>query len=117
MIFNVTGTFDLVRNERAALELIEDGTVRLAHHLAQYIQPAPMRHADHDFADAESGTPTQDLLECRDRRFGAVEPEALRAREFLVEIAFIAFHLDELVENLSLRLAAERDFPFVPLDA
>ena len=48
VILHVAGALDVVGRRRAALELVEDRAVRLAHHLRQHVEPAAMRHADHD---------------------------------------------------------------------
>src|SRR6185437_10975188 len=57
-----------------------------------------------------------DLLQGRDRRFGAVETEALSAGEFQVAEFFEALGLDQLVEDGALALAGERDFLVGTLD-
>ena len=49
VILHVAGAFDLVRRRRAALELVEDRAVRLAHHLREHVEAAAMRHADARF--------------------------------------------------------------------
>ena len=63
VILHVARAFDLVGRERAALELVEDRAVRLAHHLREHVQAAAMRHADHDLLHAERAAALDDLLE------------------------------------------------------
>ena len=46
VILHVARALDLVGRRRAALELVEDGAVRLAHHLRQHVEPAAVGHAD-----------------------------------------------------------------------
>ena len=47
--------------------------------LAEHAQPAAVGHADHRRIEAGVGSHRQDLIEDRDRRLGAFQPEALRA--------------------------------------
>ena len=117
MVLHVARAFDLVRRRRAALELVEDRAVRLAHDLRQHIEPAAMGHAHDDLLHAERAAALDDLLQRRDHRFGAVEPEALGAGEFQVAEFFEAFGFDELVEDRALALAGEGDLLVGPLDA
>ena len=109
MIFHVAGAFDLVGRCRAALELVEDRAVRLAHHLRQHVEPAAVRHADDDLLDAERAAALDDLLQRRDHRLAAVEAEALGAGEFQVAELLEALGLDQLVEDRALALAGEGD--------
>ena len=81
VVLDVARAFDLVGRGRTALELVEDDAVRLAHHLAQHVEPAAMRHAEADLAQAELAAALDDLLERRDHRLGAVEAEALGSRD------------------------------------
>ena len=117
MIFDVAGAIDLVGRGRAALELVEDDPVRLAHHLAQHVEPAAMGHAERDFLQAELAAALDDLLERRDHRLGAVEAEALGAGIFHVEEILEALGLDQLVEDRALAFLGELDFLVGPLDA
>ena len=108
VIFDVARAFDLVGRRRAALEFVEDGAVRLGHDLRQHVEPAAMRHADHDLAHAERAAALDDLLQRRDHRFAAVEAEAFGAGEFQVAEFFKAFGFDQLVEDGALAFAGER---------
>ena len=117
MIFDVARAFDVVRRRRAALELVEQNAVRLAHHLRQHVEAAAMRHAERDFAHAEIAAALDDLLERRDQRFAAVEAEALGAGELDVEIFLEAFGFDQLVENGALAFSGEGDFLVAAFDA
>ena len=117
VIFDVARAFDLVGRRRAALELVEDGAVRLGHDLRQHVEPAAVRHADDDLAHAERAAALDDLLQRRDHRFAAVEAEALGAGEFQVAEFFKAFGFDQLVEDGALAFAGERDLLVRPFDA
>src|SRR5215831_13025975 len=96
---------------------MEDDAVRLVHDLRQHVEPAAMRHAEHDLFDAERATALDDLLERRDHRFTAVEPEPLGAGELEVTELLEAFRLNELVEDRALALTREGDLLIWPLDA
>ena len=117
VILHVAGAFDVVGRRRAALELVEDRAVRLAHHLRQHVEPAAMRHADDDLFDAERAAALDDLLQRRDHRLAAVEAEALGAGELQVAELLEAFGLDQLVEDRALALAGEVDLLVAALDA
>ena len=86
-------------------------------HVGQHVQPAAMRHAEHDLLHAELAAALDDLLQRRDRRLGAFQAEALRAGVFLVEELLQAFRLDELGQDRLLAEVAERDLFVQPLDA
>ncbi len=107
MVLDVARALDFVGQERAALELVEQGAVRLAHHLAQNVQAAAMGHAEHDFLGAERAAALDDLLERRQHGFAAVKAEALGAgvahvEEFLETLAF-----DQLLQDGALAFLGE----------
>ncbi len=91
--------------------------MRLAHHLRQHVQPAAMRHAEHDFLHAEIAAALDDLFERGDQRFGAVEAEALGAGIFDVQKLLEAFGLDQLVQDRALAFAGEGDLLVLAFDA
>src|SRR5438128_6439251 len=91
--------------------------MRLGQDLRQHVEPPAMRHADADVFDAERAAALDDLLERRDHRFGAVEPEALGAGELEIAELLEAFRLDQLVEDRALALARETDLLVRPFDA
>src|SRR6185437_2747981 len=117
MIFDVAGAFDIFRSERAALELVENRAVRLAHHLAQHIEPAAMRHPENDLGHAKRAAAFDDLLQRRHHGFAAIEAKPLRARVAEIEKLFEALGLDELVQDCPLALAGEADLLARTLDA
>src|SRR5436305_14786928 len=84
MVFDVAGTLHVVGGRRAALELVEDDAVRLAHDLRQHIEPAAVRHAEHDLLHAERAAALDDLLKRRDHRFAAIKAEPLGGGELEV---------------------------------
>src|SRR5580700_8539010 len=96
---------------------MEDGAMRLGHHLRQHVEPAAMRHADNDLAHAERAAALDDLLQRWDHRFAAVEAEALGPGEFQVAEFFKTFGFDQLVEDGALTFSSERDLLVRPLDA
>src|SRR6185437_15065084 len=116
VIFHVARALDLVGRSRAALELVEDDTVRLAHHLAQHIEPAAMRHAESNLFQAKLAAALDDLLERRNHRLRAIEPEALGAGIFDVEEILEALSFDQLAEDRALALPRELDLLVGPLD-
>src|SRR5690349_6062900 len=116
MIFDVPRAFDRVGIGRAALELVEQRAMRLAHHLGQHVEAAAMRHAEHDLLHAEIAATLDDLLQRRDQRFSAVEAKALGAGELEVAEFLEAFSLDQLVQDRATALAGETDFLVRPLD-
>jgi hypothetical protein len=117
MVLHVARALHVVGRERAALELVEEGAVRLAHHLRQHVEAAAMGHAEHDLLHAEVAAALDDLLQRRDQRLAAIEAEALGARVLEVEELLEALRLDELVEDRALALAGEGDLLVRPLDA
>ena len=105
VVLHVARAFHVVGGEGAALELVEQRPVRLAHHLGQHVQAAAMGHAEHDLLHAEIAAALDDLLERRNQRLAAVEAEALGAGVAHVEELLEAFGLDELVEDGALAFA------------
>ena len=118
VILHVARAFDLVGRRRAALELVEDRAVRLAHHLRQHVEPAAMRHAERRSPCTPSSPPR--LMICSSAGisdFAAVEAEALGAGVLDVEEFLEAFGLDQLVEDRALALAGEGDLLVRAFDA
>ncbi|QTK80393.1 hypothetical protein AT6N2_C2847 [Agrobacterium tumefaciens] len=99
VILHVARTFDIVRLERAALELVEHGAVRLAHDVRQNIQAAAVSHAENDFLEPFLAAALDNLLERRDERFTAIETETLGALEANVEELFVTFGFDQLRQD------------------
>src|SRR3954471_1347053 len=96
---------------------MEQGAMRLAHDLREHVEAAAMRHAEHDLLHAEIAAALDDLLERRDQRLAAVEPEALGTGKLSIAEFLKAFRLDQLVEDRALALAREGDLLVGPLDA
>ena len=101
----------------AAAELGEDRAIGLVHHVREHVQAPAVRHADRDLLHAELGRAPHDLLERRDRRFGAVEAEALGADPLAVDEALERLGRGEVVEDLDLALALEHHLVLDALDA
>ncbi len=117
VVFHVAGAFHVVGRRRAALELVEDGAVRLAHDLGEDVEAAAMGHAEHDLAHAEIAAALDDLLQRRHHQFAAVQAEALGAGVLHVDEALEALRLDELVEDRLLAHRGEVDALVGALDA
>src|SRR5712691_487559 len=96
---------------------MEDGAVRLAHHLRQHVEPAAVGHADADVLDAERAAALDDLLQRRDHGLAAVEAETFRTCELEVAELLEAFGLDQLGEDGALAFAGEADLLVRALDA
>src|SRR5664280_1521720 len=107
MVLHVARTFDLVGRDRAALEFMEDGAVRLTHHLAEHVEPPAMGHTQGDLLEAELAAALDDLFERRDHRLRAVEAEALAAGVFDVEEILEALGLDQFAEDRALAFLGE----------
>ena len=76
-----------------------------------------MRHAEHDLLHAERAAPLDDLLECGDERFGAVEAETLGALVLDVDELLEAFGLDQLLQDRPLAFRREGDALVLTFDA
>src|SRR6187399_4076 len=91
--------------------------MRLAHHLGQHVEAAAMRHADDDLLHAEIAAALDDLLQRRDQRFTAVEPEAIGAGEFEVAEFLETFGFNQLAQDRAPALGCEADLLVGALDA
>ena len=63
------------------------------------VEAAAVRHAEHDFLDAELPAALEDLLDSGDQRFAAIEAEALGADELDAEIVLEALRLDDPLQD------------------
>jgi hypothetical protein len=68
-----------------ALEFAEYGLHRLPHHVRQYVQASPVRHADDEAVSTELGRPVDRVLQRRHDRLASVESESLRGVELVRE--------------------------------
>ena len=117
VILHVARTLHVVGVRRRPLEFGEDRLERLAHDVGQHVQAAAMRHAEHDFLDAQLAAAFENLFQPRHQAFAAVEPEALGARELLVEVLLEAFGLDQAAEDGKLAAIGEVGLVADRLDA
>src|SRR3546814_7354501 len=85
MIFDVARTADILGVGRAAREFVEDRAIGLAHHVGEHVEPAAMRHAEHDLAHAVLAAVFDHAFERGDHALAAIEAEALGADVFLAE--------------------------------
>ena len=76
-----------------------------------------MGHAEHDLLHAQRAAALDDLLERRNERLAAVEPEALGALVLDVDELLEAFGLDQLLQDRALALRGEGDALVLTLDA
>ena len=95
--------------ERAlALELAQDRLVGAAEHVREHVQPAAMRHAEHDLVAALlSGEPDR-LVEHRDHHVEPLDRELLLAEEGPAQVALEAFDLGQALEQAALVVRVER---------
>ena len=107
MIFDVARALDVARHGRAALELVEDDLIGLAHHGGEHVQAAAVGHAQHDLVDAQRTAALDDLLQRRNHGLAAIQTKALGAGEALVQEAFEAFGLDQLGQDGQLAFLGE----------
>ena len=116
VILHIAGAEGARALRRAALELVEDLVIALAHHSGEHVEAAAVRHADDDFVDAERAAALDDLLQRRHGCLAAIQAEAFRARETFVQETLEGFGFDQLAEDRELALAGERNALVRPLD-
>jgi hypothetical protein len=114
MVLHVARALHVFGIGRIAAELREDRAERLAHHVGEHVEPAAVRHAEHDLLGAELAPALDDLLQRRDHGLGALEAEALGAGVFLVEEALEDFGGGKPLQDRA--LAVDREIGAV-LDA
>ncbi len=93
----------------SALELGEQIFRGLAEHVDEHVEPAAVRHADHDFLHALLARPLNEVVEHRDQRLAALERETLLADEARVQVPLDAFRAREAVQDR--RLLGGRELP------
>src|SRR5213075_2657526 len=81
MIFHIAATAVEIRI--AVFELAEDFLGAFADDIGQHVQPAPVRHAEHDLSHAMPGGALDCQIEQGNEAFAAFERKTLRADEFL----------------------------------
>jgi hypothetical protein len=117
VVLHVARALDVRGDRRAALELVEDDVIGLAHHGGQHVQATPVRHAQDDVLHAQRAAALDDLLHGRDHGLAAIQAEALGPREALVQEALEALGLDQLLQDGDLALLGEHDLLVATLDA
>src|SRR5260370_20816407 len=96
---------------------MKDGAVRLGHDLRQHVESAAVRHADHDFTNAERAAALDDLLERRNHRFAAVQPEAFGSGELYIAEFLEALGFHEFIEDGAFAFTRERNLLIRAFDA
>ena len=81
------------------LELRQDLRVRLVEHVRHHVQPAAVRHADQDVADARLGRLADHLVQHRDEHVEPFDREARLAGEGAVQEALEGLDLRQPVEQ------------------
>ncbi len=107
VVLDVTGEVTGVVGLLVADELVEDGGEVLLGGVGQHVQPAAVRHAEHDLFHPGVGGGVEHHVEQRDEALGALQAEALGAEEFGVEEPLEALRLDQLGEYPSLLVGAD----------
>src|SRR5580704_3391530 len=79
MVFDVARAMDVLGVRGIALELREDRSKRFADEICEHVEPAAVRQADYELADAELVAAVQDCFERRHQRLGAFDAEPFGA--------------------------------------
>ena len=111
VVFHVAGALHIVRLEALAAELGEHRGQRLLHDIDQRVQPAAMRHADGDLADAGRCHRLDDGVQRRNGDLAAFQAEPLGGDVALLAERLEAFRLGELHQDGALGLRVERGAP------
>ena len=90
-----------------ALELAQDRLVRAADGVCERVQPAPVRHPDHDLVRAVRGCQLDRLVEHRHEHVEAFERELLLTQKRLAQV---------LLERLRLREPPQQRAPLLRLE-
>ena len=85
-----------------ALELAQDRLVRAAEHVGEDVQPAAVRHAEHDLVRALLGGEPDRLVEHRHHHVEALDRELLLAEEGAAEVTLEALDLGQALEQAPL---------------
>ena len=91
-----------------ALELAQDRLVRAAEHVREHVQPAAVRHAEHDLVAALLRGELDRLVEHRDHHVETLDRELLLAEERAAQVALEALDLGQALEQPALVVRAER---------
>ena len=103
VVLHVAGALRARRVE-LTLELAEDLLVRLADNVREGIEPAAVRHAEHDVGHPGVGSVTAQRVQHRDERFRALEAEALLPEVLGVQEALERLGRVETLEDPALLL-------------
>ena len=96
------------RERLLALELGEDRLVGTADRVRQHVEPAAVRHPEHDLARALGGGDLDHLVEHRHERVEALDRELLLAEEGLVQVVLERLHLRQPLQQPAPGLLGKR---------
>ena len=99
MVLHVARRVDVIGKGKTAQKLIQDRPERLLHEVCEHVQPAAVGHAEHHFLQPQLRAALEDLLQRRDHGLAAVQPEALGARELLVEEVLEALRMGQALKD------------------
>ena len=85
-------------------ELAEEIRGRLAEHVDQHVEPATVRHADHDVLDGVAAAALDQVVEERNQAIPSLEREPLLRRVLGREIALQAFRHRQLPQDVAVRV-------------
>ena len=114
VIFNIPRSLDILRVRGAALEFREDCLIRLHHDVGQNIEPATMRHAQHDLLNPNLGGTFDHGVEQGDQGLGAFNTKTLGTGVFGLQELLEFLGRDQLLENAALALVGEARPKIIP---
>ena len=82
VIFHIARSIHIFGFERPALEFVENRAIGFAHHVCQDRQTTTVRHAQNDVTHTQRATAFDDLFQCRDQAFAAIQSEPFGAHVF-----------------------------------
>ena len=91
-----------------ALELAQDLLVRASDDVREHVEPAAVRHADHDLVRARAGAQLDRLVEHRDHHVEALDGELLLPEERAAKVVLHPLDLAEPAEQAHALLVRQR---------
>ena len=90
------------------LELLEQSAIRLSHHMRQHVEPAAVRHANHDHLRAGAHAARDRLVEHRNEGIEAFDREPLHVDVSAAEETLEAIDLGETLKQRLLLVVGQR---------